>query len=576
MPENGPSDAELLAGWVNHRREEAFHALVDRYAGLVHQAGLRTTGDESLAAEASQLTFITLARKAKSLSSRGSLAGWLHITAVMQSKNLLRQRLRESRNRELLRTHMDTDSRGQTADTWRRIQPVLDEALASLSSKDREALLLRFYRSLSVREIAAALGIATDAAQKRLDRATERLRRQLSRRGHEVGGALGAVMLAGFHSDAQATVPSSSLLASKAIAAASGTTATSLTTIGIIIMTKKAAITAGVAVLLAGAGAVAYMNRTPDATTAGTGKPAANAHAPAPAASGPTSEDTPGEKSARSKPRDPAANPDLIAKYGDARTNLSKHVATNLISLLEDAVAMGEMMTSPEAANAFGGTRGGVRMALGRLNGELNLNEEQQEKAGAIYREYQKREIVKSKESIEQLKKDPTALMQLMLASDSHSRGEMQQEEYDQLQASTAEQLKGTINPLDRENFRGGQPMKDATFRSELQAILDPDQAETFTAAVTEDEAKTAQDRTLGALPSMDLEKMDQTVTSAKKMTTGMRSMMEGMGGLQELGPIMEQQRKAREQKAAEVQGGAAAGAIIGNQTPEPTTKEEE
>ncbi|QJE95652.1 RNA polymerase sigma factor [Luteolibacter luteus] len=556
MPENGPSDAELLADWLRNRHEAAFHALVARYAGLVHQAGLRTTGDDSLAAEASQLTFITLARKARSLASRSSLAGWLHLTAVMQAKNLLRQRLREHRKRELLRTHMETDSHGPTADAWRRMQPVLDEALAALSSKDREALLLRFYRSLSVREIAAALGIATDAAQKRLDRATERLRHQLARRGCQVGSSLGAIMIAGFGADSQAAIPSSSVLASKAIAAATGSTASTLTTIGIIIMTKKATIAAGVAVLLAGAAAVTFISRQDDPAKAGTDSAAAQKpSAPAPPA-GHSAADPAAERAARSKPRDPAENPEFIAKYGDARTNLSKHVANNLISLLEDAVAMGEMVTSGEAGNAFGGPRNGLRMSLGGdLVDNLKLSDEQQEKAGAIYREYQKREIVKSKETIEKLKKDPTAIMQLMLASDAHSRGAMTQEEYDELQKSNAENLKGTINPLDRENFRGGQPMKDETFRSELSAILEPEQAETFGNAATEQAAKAEDDRTMNALPSMELEKMDQTVTSAKKLTAGMKSMMEGMGGLQDLGPIMEQQRKAREaQRAAETQ----------------------
>ena len=38
MPENGPPDAELLAAWLRDRHEAAFHALVARYAGLVHQA----------------------------------------------------------------------------------------------------------------------------------------------------------------------------------------------------------------------------------------------------------------------------------------------------------------------------------------------------------------------------------------------------------------------------------------------------------------------------------------------------------------------------------------------------------
>ena len=553
MSGTGPSDSELLADWLIRHRELAFHALVERYAGLVHMAARRTCGgDDSLAAEASQLTFIALARKAGGLSGRASLAGWLHVTAVLQARNLLRQRKREIRKLQILRTHMENQSQASPAAEWQRIQPVLDEALAALSTKDRETLLLRFYRSLSVREIGAALGIATDAAQKRLDRATGKLRQQLARRGCQIGGSLGTVMLAGFASDAQAALPSSSLLASKALAAAgTGSTAT-LTTIGIIAMTKKTAITAGVVVLLAGAGTVALINRdkeapAPAAADKGGSSPSSTASALAPV-------ESVGTRADRNKPRDPAANPDFIAKYGEARTNLSKHVATNLISLLEDAVAMGEMAVSGEMGNAFGGGRGGLRAGLGReLNEQLKLTDEQQEKAGEIYKEYQKRELAKSKESIERLKKDPQALMQLMLASDAHSRGEMPQEEYDRVQASIAEDLKTTINPLDRENFRGGQPMKDATFTSEFQAILDPEQAATFASAASEQQSQAAEDRSINNLPSMELEKMDQTVTSAKKLTTGLKSMMEGMGGLQDLGPIMEEQRKAREaQRAAQ------------------------
>jgi len=116
---------------------------------------------------------------------------------------------------------------------------VLDEALASLSENDREALLLRFYRALTVREVAATLGIATDAAQKRIDRATARLRSKLARRGVQTGGSLGTAMLAGFAADAQAATLPVSMLASKAIAAASPGGVISIGTLVGIISTMK-------------------------------------------------------------------------------------------------------------------------------------------------------------------------------------------------------------------------------------------------------------------------------------------------------------------------------------------------
>ncbi len=220
MENPAASDGDLLADWLGHRREPAFGALVSRYAGLVHAAARRVCGDEMLAAEASQLTFILLCRKAKSLTSRTSLAGWLHLTAVGQAKNLNRARRRESRKRDRLQAAMDTTP--DARNFWREIQPVLDDALAALSASDREALLLRFYRSLTVREIGVTLGIAPAAAQKRIDRATKRLRGKLARRGIQAGGALSATLLAGFAADAEAAAPAMSLLASKAIAAGSG------------------------------------------------------------------------------------------------------------------------------------------------------------------------------------------------------------------------------------------------------------------------------------------------------------------------------------------------------------------
>ncbi|MES2439878.1 MAG: RNA polymerase sigma factor [Verrucomicrobiota bacterium] len=219
METPAPSDPELLAEWLGQQRETAFHALVARYAGLVKATARRTCGDDSIAAEASQLTFITLARKAKSLTSCASLGGWLHTTAMMQAKNLLRKSRRENRKRQLLQSAMDTEPSHASNDVWKEMQPILDEALAALSAKDREALLLRFYRSLTIREIAATLGIATDAAQKRIDRATGRLRGKLARRGCQAGGSLGAAMLGGFASDMQAAVPSVSLITSKSLSA---------------------------------------------------------------------------------------------------------------------------------------------------------------------------------------------------------------------------------------------------------------------------------------------------------------------------------------------------------------------
>ena len=92
MQKSGPSDTELLAEWLEHRREKAFHSLVSRYAGLVLMTAKRSCGDASMAAEASQLTFLLLARKARSLLSCASLGGWLHRATLMHDPAYIRCR----------------------------------------------------------------------------------------------------------------------------------------------------------------------------------------------------------------------------------------------------------------------------------------------------------------------------------------------------------------------------------------------------------------------------------------------------------------------------------------------------
>ena len=264
-----PSDSELLGQWLETGSETAFHTLVERYAGLVLMTARRTCGDDSLAAEASQLTFILLARKAKALISCPTLGGWLHRAVLMQCRNLLRAKRREERKRTHLQAAMYHLPPPAHTGAWLELQPVLDEALAALSDRDREAILLRFYRSLSIREIAATLGIATDAAQKRIDRATTRLRNQLSRRGCQAGATLGATLLAGFATDVKAAAPwipafTSQALAAAAITGGSVIGVTAITTLFATVAMKSTTILVPTAAVLATAWIVVQQHSISD------------------------------------------------------------------------------------------------------------------------------------------------------------------------------------------------------------------------------------------------------------------------------------------------------------------------
>lgn len=66
---------------------------------------------------------------------------------------------------------------------WEQLMPLLDGAIGSLSARDRDAVVMRFFDKQDFRSLAATLELNEDAAQKRVSRALEKLRRYFERRG---------------------------------------------------------------------------------------------------------------------------------------------------------------------------------------------------------------------------------------------------------------------------------------------------------------------------------------------------------------------------------------------------------
>ncbi|RYD32747.1 MAG: sigma-70 family RNA polymerase sigma factor, partial [Verrucomicrobiaceae bacterium] len=84
------------------------------------------------------------------------------------------------------------DGPSATDGLWSELSPHLDAALGDLTDADRDVVLLRYFENKSAREIAAVFGISAEAAQKRLSRALEKLRKNLAGRG-VVAGSTGLV-----------------------------------------------------------------------------------------------------------------------------------------------------------------------------------------------------------------------------------------------------------------------------------------------------------------------------------------------------------------------------------------------
>jgi len=192
-----PEDTELLHRYVADHSEAAFAELVRRHINLVYSVALRrVNGQAQLAEDVTQNVFTDLARKAPALTGHEVLPAWLFTSARYAAAQVMRtERRRQVREQEAHTMQEFLGDESSPAD-WDRLRPVLDAALDQLDARGREAVLLRFYQGRSFAEVGAALRLTDDAARMRVDRALDKLRSLLARRGVTSTAAALATILA--------------------------------------------------------------------------------------------------------------------------------------------------------------------------------------------------------------------------------------------------------------------------------------------------------------------------------------------------------------------------------------------
>jgi RNA polymerase sigma factor (sigma-70 family) len=178
------TDAELLQRYVRERDERAFAELVRRHLGLVYGAALRRTGGRAhLAEEIAQRVFADMARKAAALSHHPALTGWLHRSTRYAAIDAIRLELRDQKLAQSLAAMPDTNSAPTAQVEWEQLRSVLDAAMDELKEAEREAMLLRYFEGLSFVEIGSRMNLSENAARMRTDRALDKLRGHLGKRG---------------------------------------------------------------------------------------------------------------------------------------------------------------------------------------------------------------------------------------------------------------------------------------------------------------------------------------------------------------------------------------------------------
>ncbi len=248
------TDQELLQRYAESRCEASFTELVRRYVDLVYSAALRQVGgDAHLAHDVAQSVFIDLARKAGALSKRTVLTGWLYTSAHYAAAKVVRTERRWRAREQEANSMREVSSNESSAEpAWDELRLVIDQAMHDLSPAERDAVLLRFFEKRQLSNVGERLGVSEEAARKRVDRALEKLRGLLVRKG--VTSTSAALVLAlGTHTIAAAPAGMVASIAGAAIASTAVTTGGTLTIVKLMAMSKlklgliSAVLVAGVA-----------------------------------------------------------------------------------------------------------------------------------------------------------------------------------------------------------------------------------------------------------------------------------------------------------------------------------------
>jgi len=233
------TDAELLAKYSSAGSESAFAEIVRRHLDAVYSSALRRVGgDRQLAEDISQQVFSTLARNAGPLTTHPLLIGWLYRSTRNAAANLVRTEQRRKQREAEAAAMNDSLSIPAAEPDWNRVAAVLDTVIDQLGESDRRAILLRFIDRRAFAEVGQRLGVSEDAARMRVERALEKLRQRLARRG--VRSSAAALSLAlGEHAVLAAPTGLAGSIAAASVTAATVAGGSGAATFGVVqLMTK--------------------------------------------------------------------------------------------------------------------------------------------------------------------------------------------------------------------------------------------------------------------------------------------------------------------------------------------------
>ena len=168
--------------------KEAYGALVVRHSHSLFRVTFRITGNEADAEDVVQEAFLRGYQKLESFESRSNFGTWIYRIAVHCALDRISARKADDSSRVAEATDPEQNEI-QVADLAAgpdrlllsgEIGALQQAAMRGLTPTERTAFLLRHMEDCSSEEIAAALGIAPNAAKQAVFRAVHKLRLRLA------------------------------------------------------------------------------------------------------------------------------------------------------------------------------------------------------------------------------------------------------------------------------------------------------------------------------------------------------------------------------------------------------------
>ena len=171
---------EHLIDRVKRGDEKAFTQLVSAWHKRIYNFALRFCGQEEMAEEVVQQTFIQVYQKVRQLKDNSSFKPWLYRIASNCCNNEGRK---VSRNKKLMLEGVgeewDDPETPETIYRQKELSNLVMQVLQMIPKEQRTVIIMKEYEGLKFKEIAAALGESQNTIKSRMYYGLEAMRKIL-------------------------------------------------------------------------------------------------------------------------------------------------------------------------------------------------------------------------------------------------------------------------------------------------------------------------------------------------------------------------------------------------------------